>query len=251
MKRVLLASFLLISAAAQAQLTLEHTYQDASVYSFKLSTGQVKFAIYSQTDSKLYVYNADHSLLRQIPVPPVPATSSYGDILDVSDKLFNLTPDIECAIALYNGATQQNSVYVLSETGAQLLTVASGSYAQAVNTSTGSKLLVYGSFGTRVYAAPGTYTPLKTAKSTDGPTASPFPNPAAERITLPYSVQPGTLATLEVLDLAGRVVKTFQVNAAFNHLLLDARELRPGAYTYRVVTAAGSSSAGKRFIVAR
>ena len=44
------------------------------------------------------------------------------------------------------------------------------------------------------------------------------------------------------------MVKSYQVDATFDHLQLDAHELRSGVYTYRVVTATGVS-AGKKFVV--
>ncbi|MCB2379784.1 T9SS type A sorting domain-containing protein [Hymenobacter sp. BT635] len=104
--------------------------------------------------------------------------------------------------------------------------------------------------GPRFYSIGGTYTPLKASTKLDELTASPYPNPAAESIRLPYLVKKGEVATLDVLNMTGQVVKSYQVDATFDHLQLSARELPAGTYVYRVTSATGAT-AGKKFVVSR
>jgi hypothetical protein len=253
MKRPLLLGFTsLLSLAASAQITLEKKHSSQLDF-HKLSTGEVKYAGFSEATNQVNVYNQNHSLYRQIPVN-VPAGYIIDGIDFVSDKLFNANAGLEVLVYFYSQTSTPNVTRVLDETGGTLATLDSCLYVRIANTPTGTKMISSVSEGSasysKVYSLGGTYTPLKTAGKSDELTASPYPNPAAESIRLPYSVKKGEVATLDVLSMTGQVVKSYQVDATFDHLQLSARELPAGAYVYRVTSATGAS-AGKKFVVTR
>ncbi|MDO7874622.1 T9SS type A sorting domain-containing protein [Hymenobacter sp. ASUV-10] len=270
MKHFLFAVGLGLAATTtvRAQMTLEHSYR-ADIGASRLSTGALvyyEWPVDGQTPASnaLTLYQENHAVLRQLTVPTV-AGYTFESVDFVSDKLFNQDNALEY-VANYSRQNTNAGFYrlvVVSETGTQLAmtdTVEYDNVAQLVRGSSGIKLLVptyridaagnqTGHY-TKVFALGGSHLPTASrAASTATAEALPYPNPAHERITLPYSVPAGQTATLEVLDLTGRVAKTYTVGAAFDHLLLDARELRAGAYTYRLRRADGTVTAGKRFVV--
>ena len=262
MKHLLLtAGLAVVGLAAQAQVTLEQRYADLQVTRF--SNGDLKYVVDNEAAGTVAIYNENHSLLRQLTVPAGTGGYAYTYSALVSDKLFNTDNAIEY-IAFYNRSLPNGDnigqALILSESGTRLLTIDSVSTADyVVRGTSGLKLLAgirrYDAAGNSVgsyeavYALGGTSSPLVNRAASTAADAQPYPNPTHERITLPYSVPAGQTATLDVLDLTGRVVKTYTVGAAFDHLLLDARELRAGAYTYRLRRADGSLAAGKRFVV--
>lgn len=262
MRPLLLAALLLTSSAATAQVTLEKRYGDMSPA--RLSTGELKYVVF--TGNTLTVYNENHSLLRTI-TPPTMAGYQFVDALYLSDKTFNQDNLLEY-VAYYDGTTTLPSgnrlarIAVLNENGVQLMQSDSTQDAYFARGNSGIKMITYTmrldasgqqvGVARKVYAVGGTSLPTvtRTTAAAETDVAMPFPNPATERIQLPYQVQPGQQATLEVLDMAGRVVRRFTVDSAFDHLLLRADELRPGSYTYRVIGTTGSV-AGKKFVVSR
>ncbi|TGE23495.1 T9SS type A sorting domain-containing protein [Hymenobacter metallicola] len=254
MKKLLLLGFTsLLSLAASAQITLEKKHS-SSLDFYKLSTGEVKYAGFSEATNQVNIYNQNHSLYRQIPVN-VPTGYALDGVDYISDKLFNTTAGLEVLVCFFSRTpAAANFVRILDETGSTVATLDSSTFVRIANTPTGTKLISSITEGapsySKVYALGGIYTPLKAAGKSDELTASPYPNPAAESIRLPYLVKKGEVATLDVLNLTGQVVKSYQVDSTFDHLQLSARELPAGTYVYRVTSASGTT-AGKKSIVGR
>jgi|GEM_PF-3298870 len=266
MKQFLFAlGLLLAGTAAHAQVTLEHKYGFPLATS-KLSTGELNYT--AQTyDSDLpsttfTVYRENHSVLRQLTAPTIPGYT-FGGVSLISDKLFNQDNALEF-MANYTKQTSSGSIYrlvVVSENGTQLMTADTVAYydiAELVRGSSGIKMLLrtnrlnasgttIGEY-TKVFALGGSYLPTAGRAAVSPAEALPYPNPGRAQITLPYSVPRGQQATLEVLDMTGRVVKSYTVDSTFDHLLLNATELPAGTYTYRLLGASGST-AGHRFVV--
>lgn len=255
MKKFLLAAGLLLAgASAQAQITLEHKYAE-QIQVFKLSTGEVKYAAYFPgTSGQVRVYNQNHSILRQVTVPLPAGVDAYVDY--VSDRLFNTNSGLEFVLFYSSGAPNYtDKAQVFDEAGASLLQADSCSFIDIRNTPLGTKLITYqrkptnGNYS-KVYSLPGAITALRTSAAVGASTEVPYPNPASVAISLPYLVARGQVGKLVVVDAAGRVVTSYQVDSTFDALLLDAREVRPGVYHYRVESN-GSTSPSKKFVVAR
>ncbi|TGE23724.1 T9SS type A sorting domain-containing protein [Hymenobacter aquaticus] len=267
MQKLLLAASLLISTAASAQVTLENTYvlnapamQSEDLFPIKLSTGEAKYVRFNSATRLMTLYNLNHSQFKQLTVPAPPAGYGAPGIDYVSDKLFNQDAALEY-IVYYNrtNATSQETTMlnVYSEAGTLLLRSDSAYVNHIFNTSAGTKMLLSKAYpsltgGNRskvvAYALGGTLTTLKTQQAEADGLRQPYPNPATESLRLPYEVKKGT-ATLRITDAAGRTVATYQVDSTFDHLLLNAGELRSGVYFYQVVAADGSASPARRFVV--
>jgi len=256
LKHVLLGAFLLTASLAHAQITPEARY-NARVYASKLSTGDVKYGGYFPAANAFRIYNANHSLYRQVALPAGLTFGSYDDNPLLSDRLFNTnTTDLEFVI-VGTTTTGTQQTFILSESGTTVFTVDSCSSVTVFNTPTGAKLRASGykaAVGTnlatpttRIFALPGTYTTLLAVKATPAEqdvAASPYPNPSSGTVRLPYLLKAGQTATLRVSDVTGRTVATYKVDNTFNHLLFDTHALSAGVYFYRV-----GNSGAQRFAV--
>ena len=252
MKHLILAASLLLAAnVVQAQISLEHRYP-LSLEPFKLSTGDVKFAGASNNGQQVVIYNSNHSLYRQVTLGLPAGSSSVYDVNSLSDKLFDATSTLEFVVTYSNNTTNVYTTRVYNEAGAVVLNVDSCNFAQPYNLPTGTKLFCFGSSGnarfTKIYTLPGTLVTLRAASSSTGLESTAYPNPTTGMIVLPYELQSGQIATLEIMDMTGRIVKSYNVGSAFKDLLVQAGELRSGSYVYRLVTSTGPT-VGKKFTV--
>lgn len=271
MRNTLLAAALLLAGfSAQGQITLEHRYPAAIIsqnfVTTKFSNGEIKYVVLGTgTSPMMTVYNENHSLLKQLQLPVVP-NGYFQGLYFVSDKLFNQDAAIEylCGYGITVGSQTRYRLLVMSETGSQLLVADTVTYynvARVISGTTGLKLTIgtdrldaggnlTGGY-TKVYALGGTSIPtaVKAESSASASAALPYPNPAEAKITLPYEVARGQQATLQVLDMVGRTVRQYTVDAAFKNMQLSVEDLSAGTYTYRVVSASGSVTRGAKFII--
>jgi hypothetical protein len=71
-----------------------------------------------------------------------------------------------------------------------------------------------------------------------------YPNPVENAATLKYTLPAGTReATLNVYDLPGNVIRTYQVTDQFADILIQRESLPAGTYIYKL-------SAGNRILSA-
>ncbi|HEX8349973.1 MAG TPA: T9SS type A sorting domain-containing protein [Hymenobacter sp.] len=245
---------LLAGGSAQAQVTFEAKYSQ-QIQLFKLSTGEFKYAGYFPgATNQVRVYNQNHSLFRQISVS-LPANSTEPFLDYLSDKTFNTTTGLEFMLYYSSNTTGTAYAQVFDESGVSLLKADSCGFVDIYNSPAGTKLITYqqtrsGGSYSKVYGLGGVLTPLKVrAEATT--LSQPFPNPATDQIQLPYSgLQRGEVATLTIVDAAGRQIESYQVDSMFDHLLLNTRSYRPGTYIYRVATKEGTRMS-RRFSVNR
>lgn len=78
---------------------------------------------------------------------------------------------------------------------------------------------------------------------------SAWPNPARDRARFSIATALGAPATVEAIDMTGRVVHRSELGAGSQDFQLDARGLAPGVYWLRVRQ--GNESASRRFAVVR
>jgi hypothetical protein len=72
-----------------------------------------------------------------------------------------------------------------------------------------------------------------------------FPNPAAEMVCIPVTMDAGQHIQLELLDVNGRLIQTIHsgaVTAGENRFYLDASTLESGAYFIKVQTRFGTAN---------
>jgi len=66
-----------------------------------------------------------------------------------------------------------------------------------------------------------------------------YPNPAVEIITVPFGNKTGN-ATINIIDVTGRIVATQIINLTGGNIIIDVTELESGMYTFNVNYADGS-----------
>lgn len=68
--------------------------------------------------------------------------------------------------------------------------------------------------------------------------ASPFPNPAYDKVTIPFYLKQGNVLNLELMDASGRVILTKSLGrsaAGYHELSLDLAEFSGGMYYFRII----------------
>jgi hypothetical protein len=142
---------------------------------------------------------------------------------------------------------------VINENGTVLLTIAGANYAYAVKVEDDTKLLAYVTnyttniTTTKVYDLPGDLTTevvLLTSES-----LLPFPNPAIDAISIPFpSYEMTDRGEIRIFNSGGLLMKSFQVDHTFDHIILQPGSLSPGVYHYKTLNSTGELDAGS-FVV--
>jgi len=245
MKKVLTLIALCIGLGAQAQITLEHTYPNNVVYLSQVSDSN--YVYYTHDSVNVYIYSASHTLL---------STTAHGDagtyyVQNVSQNLFDQDQRYEfitMSINLVSGSVV-TAFQILNDDGSVIMS----GLGQAVvrNSPDGAKLLVTNQSSTnvgstKVYDLPGK---PQTFGKRENPISSglPYPNPSADWIKLPYEIT-GSTGMLNIVDMAGRVQKTYQISGMFKDILVEPGTLPAGQYLY-YVEADGVQSKAKPFVI--
>ncbi len=105
------------------------------------------------------------------------------------------------------------------------------------------------SYTTEYYALPGYTAPSGFRSASIEQLSNPYPNPAKTYIQLPYSLPQGVKeGKVCVFDAQGKMIKTFQVDGAFEYVRLDTTNLPSGNYFF-TLESRGQKSESKPFIV--
>jgi hypothetical protein len=70
----------------------------------------------------------------------------------------------------------------------------------------------------------------------DDPAISVYPNPNAGMVTVEYYANTSASVRFEVCDIAGRVLKTIQLNQSLNQMQVDLSEFANGTYLYKFIS---------------
>ncbi len=239
-----------------AQFALEKTY-DHSLNVTRINETEYKFFLMDVAKSECRIYNLDHTLWKTIPIP-LPTDYYLHDIKFVTQNLFNSNSNIELWYSAYKWVETSDGGYyryqskVISESGATLANIENGAYASLIKAGDNLyKLAIYaydnsfwpGSVKTSIFSIPGTATAAVQTKSA---LLDPYPNPAENTINLPMLPMHKS-GTLQVFSISGQL-KLEQAVGNQDLFRLDTQGWQPGIYSYRVITAGGTSDA-KKFMV--
>jgi len=273
MKALILFAFAMISIIAPAQIVYEHTYDSASTVSTAGTLNQlmiVKFEVsgeryvkINQWGEEISIYDMNHSLLKTISFASFPGMSVYqGDILYLSQSLFNTDPKIEFLYSSHNGSGgyytgiyNEDGVVLFSDTG--LIAIRSAVLLQQYpiyNTSLGTKMIIsYKNGQAKVFGLAGILT-TSIANTNQNllnsiAISNPYPNPTSNSTTIDYKLPSGeNQGEIVFYDLQGNEVKRFKVDQTFNSLLISTSDIAAGTYYYQLQTS-GNISAGKKLVV--
>jgi hypothetical protein len=256
MKRLLnisLAFFLWMAITmvdTYSQITLDHTYTGwASVTN--LAVSGYKYHVLDSQAKTLKLYNTNHSLWKTINLSVPAGYTLMTNVYNVSENLFSLDGTV-CFSYSYYITTPSYIVEtkVIKENGTVLLTVPGATYAYANEVDGESKLFAYitdytsSTYTTKVYDLPGDFA---TGIDSDiNQHKLPFPNPADQFITIPYSEDLiGQLGKISVNDMQGECLKTYVVDNTFDYLVIRTIDYPSGTYLYKIENSSTETSSGK------
>ena len=245
MKKTIFTLLLVCSTMVYAQVTLEKTFNGAIGF-FGMSVSDIDlglepFYVMIQSDSnKIELYNAsDYSLYKSVPAN-FDLKHRTSSISAVSRKLFDIDDQVEFLLHLSwsDGIYTKKTTYLLNEDGDIEMTFAEGGSFSFHRVNGQNRMAIStGSFGnyiTKIYSLPGTISTEVEQSCQPSLLSMPYPNPANTTIHLPYQLQQGTTATLQVFNPQGQLVVEKQVGSMFDEVLLDVSSYTPGTYIYTV-----------------
>jgi len=242
-----------ISVYTCGQITLDHTYTGwASVAD--LSVSGYKYHVLDTQAKTLKLYNADHSLWKTVNLSVPAGYTLMTAVYNVSENLFSLDGKVGFSYSYYTTTPDyQAETKVINENGTVLLTIAGANYAYAYDMDGESKLLAYiinystSTYTTKVYDLPGDF--ATGIAGIPQEQLLPYPNPATQAITIPYSANEMTYGgEIRVFNSGGQLMKSFQVDQSFDHIIIQPGMLSSGVYHYKILNSTGELDAGS-FVV--
>ncbi|MEZ5018096.1 MAG: T9SS type A sorting domain-containing protein [Flavipsychrobacter sp.] len=273
MKRIIIAiGVLLFGLTANAQMTLEKDYlnvnsdvlndADVSMEIVNLSKSGRKYLVRDMKAGQLRIYDLNHSLWKTINLPNInnyePTYAAY-----TSEELFNLDAQVEVAVYYSNTlpSVYVKKLVIVNEAGNILNNIDSAGVLKIYSTGTNSynAILQTGKEKYTIYKLPGTIPCDKCGNGLGlakigrnnpiGNISNPIPNPSNTQTTVDYTLPIGaTSGILDIYNMNGQKVKSYNVDNTFNSLLIDNTELSSGTYYYHL-TANGESSETKKMVV--
>jgi hypothetical protein len=275
MKKLLLVTLIAFVINAKAQITLEHVYDTASMYStlqnalmiVNFEVSGERYVRINNDGKTIDIYDINHSFVKSISFAGFPQNSNnITHFLYFSENLFNTDPKMEFMYINFDGNPTIVNTRIYNEDG--LLIFRADSMAPLVivnipqqqfpiyNTSQGTKMILSHQFTgqAKVYSLPGTLSQgiqeannvLIAAQSN---VSNPFPNPNNGSIHIDYAFPPGeSEGEIVFYDLQGMEVKSFKVDKTFNTLLISTKDLAAGTYYYQLQTSS-QNSGGKKMVV--
>jgi hypothetical protein len=276
MKKLFLLVFVVSGIRANAQLTLEHTYDSASVWNIcQGNYGQLmivnfevsgeRYIKVNRCGDRIDIYDLNHAPLSSIPLAGIPHEAPYntlGDFLYFSESLFDTDPGMEFMYVSDSGGFATTKIY--NEDGSLLFTEFGAPYVvlnvhqvqyPIYNTANGTKLILsYSNGQAKVFSLPGTLTTdigavnnnlLSSARFI----SDPYPNPAASAARIDYTFPDGVNeGEIVFYNLAGQEIRRFHVDSTSDHLLVSTSDMAAGTYYYQLQTTT-QDSGGKKIVV--
>jgi hypothetical protein len=260
---------------ADGQINYETTYLLSPMIKY-FNHASPKWMTRTYYSDTITLYNLNHSLYRQIIVPPQPTTClAYF----LSEDLFDSDSTTLEYLVASNSAPYFVKIY--REDGTLLFARDSALignaalisnwdfYSNVMSTDSGTKLMmcIYNPPYTRyeIYSLPGIL-PCPNTCGVIGTTPTivqglpveikkynpnnPYPNPTNNQTHIPFELPLGiNKGEIVFYDLAGSEVKRYTVDRTFRDLILSAADLSAGSYYYQVQTAGGNSKGQKLIVI--
>jgi len=268
MKKLLFIALLAFGMNANAQITLEHTYDSASTLGNGLndqlmiinfeSSGE-RYVKVNRTGHCISIYNMNHTLNKTISLDTFFLGCNYTliDVLYISEHLFNDDNKIEFMCVSGNNTYIFNEDYDLlfAEPGAPYIRPNCEQQQLPIyNTALGTKMILsYTNGQAKVFNLPGTLSESIAESNSvlilQSSVSNPYPNPTTTTTQIDYKLPDGVNeGEIVFYDLAGNEVKRFTVDKTFTTLLVSTTDITAGTYYYQLQTT-GQSSDGKKMVV--
>ncbi len=213
MKNTILLLLLCSSLFANAQITLEGQLSATGIHKIDNDIWFTK-----KDGGTLTIYRPDRTVYKTIAIPSQSGfTMEETGLTNLSRNLFNSNGKIVYGIACYNANADYKLAYY-TEDNLQLMQQIGAYSSFAYQTSTGAKLVCFGTNNMWIYSLPGTVS-LADQEPAGKLQALPFPNPVGDYINLPR-------AGLNIYNALG------QWELKGESQVVDVRILLPGVYYY-------------------
>lgn len=275
MKKIILIAFLALGMTANAQITLEHTYDTASTYDanqlmiINFEVSGEHYVKINLVKKSIDLYDMNHSFDKSISFASYPQSSNnIPIILYLSEHLFDNDDGIEFMYVYIIGTSVPiPNTRVYKEDGTLIFQADSMGPLVRVNTpqlqipiyntSFGSKMILscLNNGKAKVYSLPGALT-TDIAEANGklmqqyGQLSKLYPNPSNGTVTLQYELPKGeTEGELILYNLQGIEVKRYKVDNTFNEMLIDNTELPAGTYFFQLQTSKGTVGTKKMVVI--
>ena len=251
---------LLLSQGANAQITLEKTFEgNVEHIGTPYSPFQDYYTYLDAETSEVRLYNEDYSLYKTVKITP-PAKYSLQYVSLFSKNVFT-NNDVITFVGQFNSTAadvpdrnlaQNYKLYDENGTMLKDLGYAFTFFSPTIHVTPDNKfrliVLSYVSvsplrYKTEIYSVPGTVpTDLRSAQ-VENPKQLPYPNPANTIITLPYKLEQGETSVMNIYNINGQLIDAKQIDFVFDRILLNVSGYAKGVYLYEV------KGVSNRFIV--
>jgi|GEM_PF-2417672 hypothetical protein len=268
-------SVIFCSAFAQVTLEHKFLSQNANTYAsneninlYQFSTG-AKY-VKSYKDATTYamnvtVYNLDYSINKNFVINTGCTDLSFTYYkFYISDKLFDTDNGYEVCLtmtvsgsssgtnACYGDAGNVNNAHIYNDDNTLLFKSDTSAFADLnfiggfgrqddfrciYNTSSGTKMLLENSKGTYVYSLPGSITTSTIEKENAIQYAyQVYPNPATTYTKIDFELPVNEIGTISIYDVAGTIIKSYQVDNTFGNLVVNNQDFKSGTYFYTITS---------------
>lgn len=279
MKNLFFIFLLAFVINANAQITLEHTYDSASTANVYVNDINQLMIINFEVSGERYVkinraarsiciYDMNHTLLKTISLASFPSYSNglMGDVMYLSENLFDIDSKLEF---MYYYTTYDTNLHlhtkIIKEDGTVLFSDTGGAVVRPnwamqqwpiYNTSQGTKMILsYSNRQAKVFSLPGTLSnAIQEANGQlmqqNGAFNNLYPNPSNGAVTLQYELPKGEQeGELILYNMQGAEVRRYKVDNTFKDVLLDNTQLPAGTYLYQLQTNKGPIGTKKMVVV--
>ncbi len=279
MKKIIFLSLIAFAINTKAQIVFEHAYDTASTFPNPASQSQLmivnfevsgyQYVKINRVVKAISIYDMNHALVQTVSLAsfPMNVNGTMGDVLYLSQQLFNTDPLIEFmyiytnSLGVNTGSTKiinQTGAVIFSDTGAASVHPNWAMQQYPIyNTPNGTKMILsYTNGQAKVYGLPGILTTAihvtnQNLVQASGLISNPHPNPTNNTTNVDYKLPEGVhQGEIVFYDLQGIEIKRFKVDKTFNSLLISTTDIPAGTYYYQLQTT-GNTSAAKKMVVVK
>lgn len=181
-------------------------------------------------------YNLDCSIYKIVKIN-YPQGQQYSVPQYVTTNLFNNDDLIEFIYSYTDPISLQNHTYLINENGVVLYDFNDESIASIFSTPSGQLKLLTSKYDKSTQTLinttyslsaflPSSVNPIHIVQNI------PYPNPSKNIVNLPYQLEQGKQATMNIYNINGKQITTKQIDSSFDKIRLDVSGYTKGMYVY-------------------
>jgi len=230
-----------------AQLTLDHTFDGRIRNSFPYIEELSGYYSCIDNNNTLYLYNSNYSLYKTVSLN-LPSGYSFNiQVVELGRHLINTDDKVEFYVWAAQPNASASNVYscakIINEDGSIIQDFGfaySFSCGGVYNAGNQLRLSLQKTelqnqsqthYQTQVYICHGNYNAVASFES-ENTSMKPYPNPTAALINLPYHIDKGTVSTINIYNINGQLVDSYNIGGDFEMITIDVNNYAKGIYVY-------------------